>query len=117
MADIFKSGTEVFFLIIMVIGVIISILAPNRPLTYLMILLAGFAAGKIVYSRRYKKEYPKQDMAFFVIEEFPYIVIILAFLAGYLIGSYNVSRKVILGLFVFSFFISYYFHYKKIFVY
>lgn len=117
MADFFKSGTEIFFIIILILGVLIGISIPNKPLNYMVILLSGFAAGKIVYNRRHKRNYPKQDLAYFVIEEFPYLVIVFAFLAGYLIGSYNVSRMAVLILFLASFLISYYFHYKKVFMY
>ena len=117
MADIFKSGTEVFIVIIMVLGVLISIAIPSKPLSFFVILLSGFAAGKIVYSRRYKTEYKKQDIVYFIVEEFPYLIIILAFLGGYVLGSYNISRKAIFALFLVSFVISYYFHYKKIFIY
>tara|TARA_Y100000310_G_C20650432_1_gene799118 strand:- start:1719 stop:2078 length:360 start_codon:yes stop_codon:yes gene_type:complete len=117
MADISKSGTEIFFLIVVVLGILIAISIPNKPLSLLVILLAGFAAGKVVYTRRHKSTYPKQNLIYFIIEEFPYIIISFAFFLGFYIGSFNVSRKLVIILFAGSFLISYYFHYKKIFVY
>ena len=117
MANLFKSGTEVFFIIVIILSIIISLSIPNKPLNYLVILISGFAAGKIIYSRRHKRDSPKQDLPYFIIEEFPYLIIIFAFFVGYMIGSYTVSRKVIFFMFMGSLLVSYYFHHKKVFIY
>lgn len=113
----FEAGAEFFFVLIIIAGAIISLLIPTKPLSYAIIILSGFAAGKIIYSRRNKSSHSKTSFTLFLVEEYQYLIIILAFVIGYILGAFNVSRAAIFFLFVGSLIVSYYFHYKKIFIY
>ena len=117
MSELFKSSIEIVFILVMIFGAIVAIAVPTKPLSYAVVLLAGFAAGKVVYDRRYSEHYPKSGIAYFVVEQFPYLIMVIAFLLGYMFGAYNLSKKFILLLFFISSATSYYLHYRRIFVY
>jgi hypothetical protein len=82
-----QKWMELFFVIIMVLGIIMALSARNASLSYLTILIAGFFAGRIIFERKGKIK-------------FPHIVIILGFLLGYVIGAYYGNRKFIAVLFL-----------------
>ena len=99
--DIFRNWMEVFFVIVMLIGIIISVIIPSNFISYLTITLSGVAAGKIIFDRKNKVR-------------FPYILIISGFIIGYVIGAYNASRQLILILFVLGALINYHLHEKGV---
>ncbi len=93
--------TALFFL---AVGFIIAVLLQSPKFSYVSIILCGFLAGRIYYLKRFKEPV------------FPFVLIIMGFLLGYLIGTFWVNRVLSLFLFLLSFFVSYYLHLKKILV-
>jgi hypothetical protein len=99
-----ENWVEHFFLLFLILGFIISVLLKNDLLSYISILFAGGLFGRIYYIKRYKEPI------------LPFILLILGFLIGYLIGSFWTNRFLILLFFSTGFFVSYYLHLKKILV-
>src|SRR3989344_7046415 len=93
---------EVLSLFLLVLGFILSVLLQNPTLSYITILLAGLIAGRLYYIKRYSEPI------------FPFIMIIIGFLLGYLVGNFWSSRLFSLILFAVGFVVSYYLHFKKI---
>jgi hypothetical protein len=95
----FKSWAEFFFFVLMIIGFIIAIIAPSAVISYLVVFLSGMIGGRLLYERKKKLS-------------FPYYIIIIGFMIGYVIGTYYGSRKVVIILFVLGILLSYYLHNK-----
>ena len=70
-----KDWMESYFLVLMVVGIAVALASPSVFISYVIIFIAGFFGGRIIYGRRNKIK-------------FPYLVIIGGFLIGYLIGAY-----------------------------
>ena len=87
--------------ILLILGFIFSLAAPSAVISYVIIFLCGFMAGRLLYERKNRLQ-------------FPYYLMVIGFLAGYLIGGYYYNKKVILTLFVIAIIISYYLHDKGI---
>ena len=84
MSRFYKNYMEFFFVVLMVLGILIALLAPNPFIRYLIIFIAGIFAGKVMLERKMNIR-------------FPYIIIFLGFFIGYLIGAYD-SSKLFLGI-------------------
>ena len=97
----FRSWAEFFFFTLMVIGLILSLWASSFSafISYIVVFLSGMIGGRILYDRKGKLT-------------FPYYIIILGFLIGYLIGTYYGSRKVVIILFVLGVLLSYHLYNK-----
>ena len=91
----FKNWAEIFFFIVMVLGFIIALIAPSAVISYIVIFLSGMIGGRLLYDRRQKLT-------------FPYYLIMIGFLIGYVIGTYYGSRKITIVLFVVGILFSYY---------
>ena len=89
-----KNWMEVWFFIMLAIGLIIAVSAPSAVTGYIIVTLSGTAAGRLVYRR-------KDDI------QFPYLVIILGFFIGYVVGSYYGSRLLTAFLFIAGFVLGY----------
>lgn len=98
-----EEWAEAFTLFFLFLGFVISVLLQNAALSYLSILLAGGMAGRIYYIKKMREPI------------FPFILIILGFLVGYLIGNFWASRFWSLVFFAMGFLASYHLHRKKIF--
>lgn len=96
-AVFFRNWAEIIFLILLIVGFLFSLAAPSAVLSYLIIFLVGMVAGRLIY-------YRKKSMVF------PYVLIIIGFFAGYLIGSRYGSWLVITILFVLGSIFDYYLH-------
>lgn len=96
-AYFFRNWAEIVFFILLVIGFLFSLAAPSAVLSYLIIFFAGMMGGRLIYGR-------KKSMVF------PYLLILVGFLAGYLIGSRYGDWLVITILFVLGSILSYYLH-------
>ena len=96
MADFsfYKNWMELFLLIDMIIGLVLALLIPSAALSYILIFVSGFFAGRLIYERKSKIV-------------FPYIVIITTFLIGYLIGMRYGNRVVVVLLFLIGSVLSY----------
>ena len=97
----FKSWAELFFFAVMIMGFIVSLWATSfsAVISYIVIFLSGMIGGKLLYERRKKLT-------------FPYYIIIIGFLIGYVIGTYYGSRKIVIILFVLGLLLSYHLHKK-----
>ncbi len=97
-----EDWAEVLAVALAVIGLILSVALRSALFTYLTALLAGFQAGRILYIKHLKEPI------------FPFLLIILGFLLGYLIGSVWANRVLVLILFTAVFWLSYKLHQKGI---
>ena len=91
----FKSWVELLFFALMVIGFVIALIAPSAVISYTVIFLSGMIGGRLLYDRRQKLT-------------FPYYLIMIGFLVGYVIGTYYGSRKIVIILFIIGILFSYY---------
>ena len=79
MSEYYKNWMELWFLVLMIVGLVIAVLAPSAVISYLIALIAGFFAGRLIYERKNKIA-------------LPYIMIMVGFILGYVIGVYYGSR-------------------------
>ena len=101
MFQLYKNWMEFLFFVLMVVGIFIALSAPSAFISYVIILLCGIFAGRLIYGRKNKMQ-------------FPYIMIIAGFVIGYLIGVYYGSRRVVILLFVIGAILGYKIFDKKI---
>ena len=101
MLDLHKNWMEFFFVVVMIGGLVIAVIAPSAVISYIIALISGIFGGRIIYERRNHIQ-------------FPYIVIIAGFTVGYVIGAYYGSRIVVVVLFVIGSFVGYKVYEKKI---
>ncbi|GEM_PF-793159 len=97
-----KQWPEVFSFGLLVLGFIISLLLRQESFSYLTILFSGFLAARGYYLKKQKEPI------------FPFILLIIGFLVGYIIGAVWVSRIMVFFFFILGFCVSYYLHKKKI---
>ena len=95
----FRSWAELFFFAVMIIGFIIALLTPSAFISYIVVLLSGMIAGRLLYDRKKKLT-------------IPYYLIILGFLIGFVLGSRYGSQKIIIILFVLGLLLSYHLYNK-----
>ena len=98
-----EQWAEVLTILFLALGFVIAVLLQSALFTFLSVIVAGFLAGRIYFSRRFSEPI------------FPFVMIIVGFLVGYLLGSIWASRIWILIFFALSFGLSYYLHLKGIF--
>ena len=98
-----ENWAEVIAVFFLILGFVISVLLHNAIFTFLSVIVAGLLAGRIYYLKRLLEP------------TFPFILIILGFFIGYLLGSFWASRLWVVIFFVVSFGLSYYLHLKGIF--
>lgn len=101
MFQFYKNWMEFFFLVLMVVGVLIALSAPSAVISYVIAFLSGMFAGRLIYERKNKIQ-------------FPYFMIIAGFVIGYLIGVYYGSRRIVIALFVIGAVLSYKLYDRKI---
>ncbi len=99
-----ESWAETLAVVLVLVGFFISLLLKSAGLVYFVVILAGFLAGRVFYIKRYKEPV------------FPFILMIVGFLFGYVLGSIWASRFWTTVLFVMGFGVSYFLHLKKILV-
>ena len=99
-----EQWAEVFTLAFIALGFILALLLRSPALSYLSVFIAGFLAARTYYLKRFKEPI------------LPFILIIVGFLVGYLIGSVWVLRFWVLFFFGVGFALSYYLHLKQILV-
>jgi len=93
------NWAELFAFLVLIIGFIISILIQNKVFNGIVAFLVGFGSGRLIFTQRRKGM-------------FPYFLVIIGFLLGFMLGSYYMNRGIILILFVSAIIISYYIHSK-----
>ena len=92
---------ETLTVIFILIGFVVAMLLSNVSVIYFIVLLSGFLAGRIFYIKRFKEPI------------FPFVIMILGFLFGYILGGFGASKFWIVVLFLSSWGLSYYLHLKK----
>ena len=101
MFDLHKNWMEYSLLLTTLIGILIAVLAPSAVISYVISFLSGIFAGRLIYERKDKIQ-------------FPYFMIIAGFIIGYLIGVYYGNRRIVIVLFVIGAILSYKLYDKKI---
>ncbi|MBI2665985.1 hypothetical protein HYX13_00070 [Candidatus Woesearchaeota archaeon] len=84
-----EEWAEVFALFFLVVGFIISVLLQSPSLTYLILFLAGGLAGRTYYFKESSQPI------------LPFVLMILGFLLGYMLGNFWTNR--VWGIIVFAF--------------
>lgn len=97
----FRNWAELFFFVLLVIGFFLSLLAPSAVISYLMIFVLGMMSGRLIYERKQKLQ-------------FPYYLIVVGLLIGYLLGAYYGNKRIILTLFILGMITSYFLHNRGI---
>ena len=87
MIDIFKNWMEYLLVAFIIIGMVIALVAPSAVISYIIILISGIFAGKILQKRKNAIQ-------------LPFVTIIIGFLVGYAIATNYGSRRVIIVLFI-----------------
>jgi len=100
----YEHWAEAFALFFLILGLLLAVGLRNPFFSYLTVLLSGALAGRIFYQKRCTEPI------------LPFILVIIGFLVGYLLGSFWTSRILSLLLFAGGFILSYYLHKKEIFV-
>src|SRR3989338_8704342 len=75
-------------------GLVFALIVPSAALSYLLVAISGFFAGRLLYERKHKLI-------------FPFIIMIAVFLAGYLVGMRYGYRIVAFMLFAAGMLLSY----------
>jgi hypothetical protein len=100
--DFSSEWGEFFFIILLIIGILLGILAPSAVITYLIGFFSGMMAGRLMYDRKYKGRAP-------------YVLIILGFVIGFvIIAAVRGYGLMTLLLFIFGSALSYYLFDRKI---
>ena len=99
---LYHKWAEAGFFILMFLGFILAILLKSPTMSYIVIVLAGLMAGHLWFEKLGHQHI------------FPYFLIIVGFLFGYLVGSFDANRKILLILFIVSWIFSYLIHKKGI---
>ena len=102
MADFFfKSWVEFFFFLLMIVGFIVALWATSfsAVISYVVVFLSGMIGGRLLYDRKKKLT-------------FPYYLIIIGFLIGFVLGTRYGSQKIVVVLFVLGLLFSYHLYNK-----
>jgi len=92
----FSDWAELFFLVLLGIGLMVGISSPSAVITYLVGFFAGVMAGRLIYERKNKLRAP-------------YMLIVIGFVIGYVIGTFYGDKRVTFLLFIFGAVLMYYF--------
>jgi hypothetical protein len=90
----FKNWGEFLFFVILVIGFILAIASPSAVISYLVIFIVGLMSGRLLYERKNKLV-------------FPYTLIIIGFIIGYILGAFYGNKMTILTLYLIGIWIGY----------
>ena len=96
--DFYERWAELFFVILLVVGFVISIIAGSAFFNYIIIFLCGVMAGRVLQVRKGRV---------------PYYLIVFGFLIGYVLGKRYGNWRVIIFLFIIGTVISFYLHEKE----
>lgn len=90
---------EFFFVVLLVIGFVVSVSIGSAFFSYIVMFLFGIMVGRFINYRK---------------KTFPFYLVILGLVIGYILGSRYGSWKIILFCFVLGAAISWYLHETKI---
>jgi len=97
----FWNWAEMFFMVLLIAGLILGIFSPSAVITYLMAFFTGFMAGRLMYERKHNLKAP-------------YMLIVIGFIIGYVLGTFYGSKIITLILFIGGYIVSYQLYDKKI---
>jgi uncharacterized membrane protein YwzB len=97
-----ENWVETIVVAFIVIGFILALTLRNSFISYLIIFIIGFLAGRTFYIKKH------QEPILHV------VILIIGFLLGYIIASFWSNRLISFILFISSFYLSYYLHHEKI---
>ncbi|MBR9692268.1 hypothetical protein GOV06_05795 [Candidatus Woesearchaeota archaeon] len=92
--NVWKNWAEIIAIVLLVIGFLMAISMNSALFIYIVVFLSGLLAG-----RYYFLKIGKQPL-------FPFFLIIIGFLLGYTLGSFDANRKIVALLFLISWYIS-----------
>ncbi|MBW2963682.1 hypothetical protein KY306_02820 [Candidatus Woesearchaeota archaeon] len=95
-----ESWAETFAIVLLLIGFFLALFLNSAVLAYFVIILAGLIAGRFFFQRRIAQPI------------FPFILIIVGFLLGFLLGSIWANKTLLIVLFIASTVASYFLHKK-----
>ncbi len=98
---LWKSWAEFFFIVLLLIGFFVALFIQNAWLNYAVIFCAGLMAGRVLFIKTGRQPV------------FPFFLIIVGFLFGYMLGSFVFDRRIIAILFALGAVLSYYLHKKE----
>ncbi len=90
----FSHWGEVLFISILILGFILSIASPSAVISYITIFVVGIMSGRLVYERKNKLI-------------FPYVLIIIGFIIGYILGAFYGNKLTILTLYLIGMWVGY----------
>ena len=95
-----RNWVEILAFFLLIIGFFLSLSAPSAFLSYIIVFLCGMVAGRLWYQQRKNLK-------------FSWLMIIMGFLFGYVLGTYYGNRKIVVIMFLLGMILSYYVHDKK----
>ena len=98
--DVWKNWSEIVAVALLVIGFVLAISMQNAFFVYIVIFIAGLMAGRYYFSK-----IGRQPL-------FPFFLIIIGFLLGYVLGTFNANRTIVMLLFFIGWVISHIAHKK-----
>ncbi len=93
------SWAELYTIIVAILGFFLAVSIQAPALNYIVLFIGGFLGGRLLFQNR--KATP-----------FAYFLITFGFFLGYILGSYYVSRKLLIFFAIVAIVISYYVHDK-----
>ncbi|MBT4541046.1 hypothetical protein HOC35_06025 [Candidatus Woesearchaeota archaeon] len=96
-----ERWAEILAIFILVIGFLVALWARSAVVTYMVILLSGIISGRGFLARKYT-------------HRIAYILILIFYLIGFLLGSFYGKSKYILVLFILGMWIGYVLHEREI---
>ena len=97
---VWKNWPEFLALALLIMGFSFAISLQSAILIYLVVILSGLLAGRYYFSK-----IGKQPL-------FPFFLIIIGLLLGYIIGSFNANRIAVAILFIIAWITSHQLHKK-----
>ncbi|MBN2457841.1 hypothetical protein JXB31_01785 [Candidatus Woesearchaeota archaeon] len=97
------NWVEMFMVLLLILGLVISFLSDAAIVSYFIILICGFIVGRLYYLKRAKMR-------------FPFYILVLGFLVGFIAGIELNSRgliPLILLFFAVGCYLGYYVHEKR----
>ena len=93
------NWAEFYTIIVAILGFFLAVSIQAPTLNYVILVIGGFLAGRLLFQN--KRSTP-----------FAYFIIIFGFFLGYILGSYYVSRKLLIFFAIVAVVVSYYTHDK-----
>jgi hypothetical protein len=99
--NLHERWVEILSIFILVIGFFVAVWAQSAVVTYMVILLSGVISGRGFLARKYT-------------HRIAYIIILIAYLVGFILGSFYGKTKFILVLFILGMWVGYVLHDREI---